>query len=355
MNKIINILKEEKSIPLDKFINIALYDRKFGYYMNSNPFGKQGDYITSPLVSDLFGEMIAIWCIAFWENLGKPKKFLLVELGPGDGSLCKVLLNVFKNFKEFYNCLEINLLEISDVLIKIQKKNIKNKKVKWIKKIDKIKFGPIMFLGNEFFDSLAIKQVFKKNNVFLEKYISLSKDRKKLEFLYKKADKDVIKKIIQLNINCKNSIIEYPNDAILYLNAVAKNIKKYGGGLLTFDYGYTKIKGGDTLQSIKKHKFVDMLSEPGKSDITSHINFDLFVKILKKNNLIAERIVTQNEFLQKLGIIERANILSKKMTFKDKAEMFYKLKRLLHHEEMGKLFKVMFAKKKNEKFSLGFK
>ena len=93
MNKIINLLKEKKSIPLDRFINIALYDKKFGYYMKKNPFGKEGDFITAPLVSELFGEMLAIWCVAFWEHIGKPKKILLVELGPGDGSLCKVLLN----------------------------------------------------------------------------------------------------------------------------------------------------------------------------------------------------------------------------------------------------------------------
>ena len=108
MNKIISILKEQKSIPLDQFINIALYNKKFGYYMKKNPFGKDGDFITSPLISNLFSEMIAIWCVAFWENLGKPKKFLLVELGPGDGSLCNDLLRTFKQFKKFYECLEIN-------------------------------------------------------------------------------------------------------------------------------------------------------------------------------------------------------------------------------------------------------
>ena len=75
MNKIFNILKQEKSISLDKFMDIALYDKKFGYYMKKNPFGKEGDFITSPLISNLFGEMIAIWCVAFWENLGRPKKF----------------------------------------------------------------------------------------------------------------------------------------------------------------------------------------------------------------------------------------------------------------------------------------
>ena len=163
MNKIINILKEKKSIPLDQFINIALYDKKFGYYMKNNPFGKEGDFITSPMISNLFGEMLAIWCVAFWKHIGKPSKILLVELGPGDGSLCKDLLKTFEQFKDFYNSLEINLLEISSKLKKIQKNKISNKKVKWISKIREINYGPVIFLGNEFFDALPIKQIYKRN------------------------------------------------------------------------------------------------------------------------------------------------------------------------------------------------
>ena len=97
-------------ISLDKFIDRALYNKKFGYYMKKNPFGKKGDFITSPLISNLFGEMLTVWCVAFWEHIGKPGKILLVELGPGDGSLCKDLLKTSKQFKEFYNSLEINLL-----------------------------------------------------------------------------------------------------------------------------------------------------------------------------------------------------------------------------------------------------
>ena len=81
MSKIINILKERKSIPLDQFINISLYDKKSGYYMKKNPFGKEGDFITSPLISNLFSEMLAIWCVSYWERLGKPSKILLVKIG----------------------------------------------------------------------------------------------------------------------------------------------------------------------------------------------------------------------------------------------------------------------------------
>jgi len=176
MNKIINILKKQKSIPLDRFINIVLYDKKFGYYMKKNPFGKEGDFITSPLISNLFGEMLAIWCVAFWEHIEKPRKILLVELGPGDGSLCKDLLKTFRQFKNFYNSLEINQLEISDKLITIQKAKINNKRVKWIKKIKEINYGPVIFLGNEFFDGLPLKQIYKKKKLFFEKYVALSND-----------------------------------------------------------------------------------------------------------------------------------------------------------------------------------
>ena len=354
MNKLINILKEKKSIPLDQFINITLYEKKFGYYMKNNPLGGKGDFITSPLISNLFGEMIAIWCVSFWEHLKKPKKILIVELGPGDGSLCKTLIETFKKFNNFYNSLEINLLEISNKLKIIQKNEIKNSKVKWIKRIEDISYGPIIFLGNEFFDSLPIKQIYKKNNSFFEKHVTLSNDDKKIKFLYKKANKNLIKRLRKLNLISFGKIIEYPIEAIKFLENIAKKIKKYDGGLLTFDYGYTQKKNQDTLQSIKNHKYSNLFTQISNSDITTHVNFKLFNEILKKNNLEVKKIITQNEFLQKIGIMQRANILSKKMTFKAKMDMFYRIKRLLDCREMGNLFKVLFAHKKTRNFSLGF-
>tara|TARA_Y100000590_G_scaffold417305_1_gene516920 strand:- start:190 stop:1254 length:1065 start_codon:yes stop_codon:yes gene_type:complete len=354
MNKIINILKEKKSIPLDQFINIALYNKKFGYYMKKNPFGKEGDFITSPLISNLFGEMIAIWCVAFWEYLGKPKKILLVELGPGDGSLCKDLLKSFMKFKSFYNSLEINLLEISDKLRTIQKIKINNKKVKWIKKINEVNYGPVIFIGNEFFDALPIKQVYKEKKLYFEKYVTLSNDNKKIRFFHKRVNNSLIKRLQNLNLISVGSTIEYPLVSIKFLEEIAKKIKKFNGGLLIFDYGYTVNKNQNTLQSVKKHKYLDLSSKPGNSDITSLINFKLFNEILNKNNLKVKKITNQNEFLKKIGILERADILSKKMTFKEKANMFYRLKRLLDLKEMGGLFKVMFAQKKDGNFSLGF-
>ena len=120
------------------------------------------------------------------------------------------------------------------------------------------------------------------------------------------------------------------------------------------DYGYTKNRNGNTIQSVKKHKYIDVFYKPGNSDITSLINFNLFQKVLNKNKLDVKKIASQGEFLQKIGILERANILAKKMTFREKANLFYRLKRLLDSKEMGNLFKVILAQKKGKKFSLGF-
>ena len=135
---------------------------------------------------------------------------------------------------------------------------------------------------------------------------------------------------------------------------ITKKIKKYNGGLLTFDYGYSKSKTKDTLQSVKKHHYTNVFSNPGKADITSQINFEIFKSIFKEKNLRVEKVITQSEFLQKMGILERAEILSKKMNFKEKTNMFFRIQKLLHPKKMGSLFKVMFAQKKNNKFSLGF-
>jgi len=353
MKKIVSTLKK-KSIPLDEFINISLYDKNFGYYIKKNPFGKSGDFITSPLITNLFAEMLAIWCVAYWENLGKPKKILIVELGPGEGSLCKDLLNTFKKFKSFYKSLEINLLEISAKLKKVQRKKIDNKKVKWINKIDEISYGPVVFLGNEFFDSLAIKHLCKKKRILLEKHVILSNDKKNYEFTYKKINKKLLKYLYMTKFFASKNIIEYPIDAINYLTYISQKINKYDGAILMFDYGYIENQNKNTLQSVFKHKYNNIFSQVGNSDITSHIDFTLFRRILKKNKLDVQKIINQNEFLLKMGILERANILSENMSFKSKSNMYYRLKKLLNSKEMGTLFKVLLAQKKGGKFSLGF-
>ncbi len=118
-------IKKSCEVPLDEFINLSLYNKKFGYYMKKDPFGKQGDFVTAPNVSRLFSEMIAIWIISFWENLGAPKKFNLVELGAGNGEMMKIMIESFKNFPLFQKSCNVIIHEKSPTLIRIQKKKIR--------------------------------------------------------------------------------------------------------------------------------------------------------------------------------------------------------------------------------------
>ena len=138
------------------------------------------------------------------------------------------------------------------------------------------------------------------------------------------------------------------------MKKIIKKINKYNGNLLVFDYGYTQNNNVNTLQSLHKHQYINPLLKIGNSDITTHVNFKLFADILKKNNINVKKIITQSEFLQKMGIKERANIVSKKMNFREKAQLYLRLKRLLNQKQMGGLFKVLVAQKKGSNFSMGF-
>ena len=138
--------RNNKTLPVDKFFKNVLYDKKFGYYTSKNPFGKNGDFITAPKISNLFSEILAIWIISAWENFGKPKNLDIIELGPGDGSLMKVLLSIFKKFPEFDVAKNIYMYETSVKLKKKQQTVLRNKKIKWIKNFKKIKKGPVIFL-----------------------------------------------------------------------------------------------------------------------------------------------------------------------------------------------------------------
>ncbi len=343
-----------QTLSIDKFIEVALYDKKNGYYSKQNPFGMTGDFVTAPLISPLFSEIICIWIISFWVKVGKPKNFSFVELGPGNGAFCKTFCRVLKRFPELNKSIKIYMLEKSEKLIKVQKSLISNKKVIWIKSLNQIKTGPVLFFGNEFFDSIPIKQFKVKNSKIYEKFIQLS-DGKFKKFLFKKTTKKKIKKLAGLNLIKKKGIIEYPETGLKMLDIITNKIQKFKGGILLIDYGYTNSEGKDTLQSVMSHKKNIYYKNIGKSDITYLVNFKLLKKFFTKKKLNSNKIVNQNFFLKRLGIIERAENLCKEKSFKEKSDLYYRLERLLSEKKMGKLFKVIFATNKKLKFSLGFK
>ncbi|MDC3152567.1 SAM-dependent methyltransferase, partial [Pelagibacteraceae bacterium] len=213
---------------IEKFIEKALYNKNFGYYSQNNPLGSKGDFITAPLISPLFSEMISVWVISFWIKLGKPKKFSFVELGPGDGSFCKTFCRTLNSFPESKRSIKIYLLERSKKLIKIQKNTIKEKNVFWIDNLSQIKNGPVLFFGNEFFDSIPIKQFKAKGSNIYEKFIQFEKGRFK-KFIFKKASNKIIKKLHNLNLLRKRGVIEYPQKGLKILESIIKKIHKFKG------------------------------------------------------------------------------------------------------------------------------
>tara|TARA_B100000965_G_scaffold317785_1_gene278400 strand:- start:274 stop:1338 length:1065 start_codon:yes stop_codon:yes gene_type:complete len=348
-----NFFNNSKILPVDKFIENVLYNKKVGYYSTKIPFGKSGDFITAPGISNLFSEIIGIWLITTWNTLGRPQKFNIVELGPGDGSLTKILLKTFQQFPAFNKATNIFLYEKSNLLKNLQKKNINNLKVKWIKNFTNIKKGPVVFFGNEFFDAIPVKQFSRKNNLLMEKYYSLNK-KNKIDEIYKKASGKDVSQIKNFKILKNLKFVEFPKLGLDELNKIIKKVSKLEGGLLLIDYGYLTLRNKNTLQSLVKHKRNKLLDNLGKADITSLVNFNLLNEYFIKNNLKVKKVVTQKFFLEKMGIIERANDLSKKLNFKEQSNLYLRLKRLLDRKLMGNLFKVIFTYKSKKDNFLGF-
>ena len=353
MKSNLKFFKKSKSLPVDIFFQNVLYDHKFGYYSSKKPFGKEGDFITSPNISNLFSEMIAIWLIASWEIFGKPKRFNIIELGPGDGSLTKILLETFKRFKEFNSAKKIYLYEKSNYLIRIQKKKICNKKVKWIKNFDSVTRGPVIFLGNEFFDAIPIKQYKKIKNSFLEKNYIIDKNNNIKEVFQKTSD-DNSKLIRSFSSLKKLKFIEFPKLGFKELKKIINKIIYLKGCILLIDYGYLKSHNKNTLQSVMKHKKNNILDNLGKADVTSHVNFELLKEFFSNNNLKVKNVISQKKFLENLGIVQRAEMLAKKMKFREQSNLYLRLRRLLNPRMMGDLFKVICAHNLKKSNFIGF-
>ena len=345
--------KKNDLCTLDKFIEESLYNQKYGYYMKKNPFGEGGDFITAPNISILFSEMIAVWIISFWEKLDCPKQFNLIELGAGNGEMMRVLVNTFNKFPQFKNSCKINILEKSELLQKTQKTNIKDSKIKWLDDLNELNNLPCIFIANEFFDALPIKQFLKKEKKWYERHVNFSND-KKLEYLDIPFDMKKFENEIKFKISYNQTFIEYSPLANKYLKTIINKIKINNGGILIIDYAYLEKKMKNTLQAVSKHKYCDVLKSFRNSDITYNLSFNLINMMIKKLSPSSSLSTTQKKFLTKLGILNRAEILSKNMSFREKADIYFRIKRLIDEDQMGHLFKVMFITNHKNKFKLGF-
>ena len=346
-------ISKSTSLPLDKFIEWALYDKNSGYYIKKNPFGKEGDFITAPNITRLFSEIISIWAITFWESIGSPKKFNLIELGAGNGEMMRVITETLKNFPECYNACNFMIHEKSNFLINQQKKKLDAEKISWIKDIKNINSYPTLYLANEFFDAIPIKQFFKKNEGWVERFVEL-KNSKKAEFKEQKINITKLEQSLNFEISKNQKIIEYSPETFKYLKSICEIIQRNGGGMLIIDYGYLSSKMQETLQAVNNHKYSDVLENIGDSDITYNISFNLFQKFTSQFYNLDSIVTNQKKFLTSMGILQRAEIISKNIPFSKKTDLFYRIRRLIDEKQMGELFKVMLIKNIKNQFKTGF-
>ena len=339
---ILEKIKKKKILPLDQYIDFCLYKFKQSYYQKKTKFGHGGDFVTSPHVSSIFSEMIAIWIILFWNKIKKPKTLNILELGPGDGTMGKDIISSLGKINFFKSKVNYYFLEKSKSLKKIQKKNLKNEKnIYWIDNLKEFeKKDNLIILGNEFFDALPVKQFGKRGDSWFEKYVFFNK-KKQLSFVFKKAKLESIRKIEKIYNLKINKFIEYPLILEKLINNISDLLKNKNSIFLTIDYGEESRICNDTVQAIYKNKKSNILQNVGESDITYQVNFFHLIKLFKKNKLHLVEFTTQSNFLQKLGIKERAVNAKKNLKKNQQLLLDGALKRLLHPLEMGSLFKVL--------------
>lgn len=346
---LINKINEtDDGISLDKFIEISLFEKN-GYYRNVQPLGKNGDFVTAPEISQLFGEILGLYIYNFWYN-NIQCDFNLIEIGAGKGTLLNDILRINKSFKPFLESININIFEINKKLIEFQKISLAKtdfdlKKIKWVEKFDLLQKKPSIIIANEFFDCLAIKQFIKINNKWYEKKINFNKKENKFYFinsiLYEKKLCNKLDKLADINKLNENEIIELSYSRDEYFDKICNFLKRNSGLALIIDYGYTNPIRYSSLQSICLHHSTSILDYPGNQDITSLVNFNDLVKIAKNNNLNIYGPLTQEEFLIKHGIKERKKKILSKANSIQKTIIEKGYKRLIDKKQMGDEFKFL--------------
>jgi len=333
------INKNGNKLRVDKFISNLLF-KKNSYYTSQNPIGSKNDYITSPEISQMFGEILGVYILNYWlKNI--TSEFNLIELGPGRGTLLQDIMRSTKSNKIFNLSANIKLLEKNKKLIEIQKEilsNFKMNNIEWIKNFEIKSNLPSIIYANEFFDCLPVRQFYKNINWF-EKFISYNHSKDIFSLINKKVtNKKLLKKLDNFNIN---QIAEISYDRTVLFKNLCKHIYKNKGLIILIDYGYITPIKNFTLQAISRHKKTHIFDNLGLQDITSYVNFDELINIANKFNFDNISYLTQRDFLISNGIIQRKEILKKKLSNEKKELIEKQFKKLTDIKSMGNDFKFL--------------
>jgi len=338
MSKLLNILlrqiRQTGPLTIADYMKTCLLHPNYGYYSKQDPFGTNGDFITSPEISQMFGELLGLCLAQNWIDQGK-KPFALVEAGPGRGTLMVDILRATKSVPEFHQKMTIHLIEESTELQKIQKENLSNFYVQWHTSVHTIPEKALFFIANEFFDALPIRQ-FKRANTCWEEVLIGEKNNKLIYYLGNKIPLNTIPYHIE---NTKiGDVIEMCMAAKPIITALSTRIKSYGGCAIIIDYGDDNLIG-NTFQAVKNHKKIDALKLPGDSDLTAHVDFKELTRDISE--IMVTKTTSQGILLERLGINDRSKKLISNIPDNQKNIHTTAMRRLTHPSEMGSLFKAI--------------
>ena len=347
MTTLFDIIKTEIDnqgpITVARYMELSLSHAEHGYYMKQDPFGQDGDFITAPEISQMFGEMIGLWTCVVWQAMGSPEPLNLVEMGPGRGTLMADGLRATQMVEEFEDAARVWLVETSPALREIQKKNLAPTMMMpaWRDRFADIGPGPLIVWGNEFFDALPIRQYVRADDVWRERLVGLNDDGDGLTYAVSADKIDTALIPEDLRGAPPGSIYEDHAASCALIAEIAKRVVESGGAALFLDYGHDAHGIGETLQAVKSHDYADVLKKPGDQDITAHVDFEQLAAAARAAGAEVLGPVPQGAFLDRLGMRQRADTLMMNATPEQIEEIDAAYQRLTAVEQMGGLFKVI--------------
>lgn len=326
-------------ITVAEFMRLALAEQGAGYYATRDPLGAAGDFVTAPEISQMFGELIGLWCVDLWERAGMPDPFLLVELGPGRGTLMADALRAARVRPNFLAAMRLHLMEISRPLREAQEQRLGQFHPLWEDDVTNLPDGPAIVIANEFLDALPIHQFQMTEQGWRERSIGLSGDALAWVLvppgpqlaLLQPAHRDAK----------PGEIAEVCPSTLSMAHLLGERMVEDGMAALFIDYGPAASGLGDSLQAVKAHRFHDPLDEVGAADLTAHVDFSAVATAARDAGARVHGPLAQGVFLEALGIRTRAALLSAKASDADRAAIAEDMARLIDPAQMGSLFKAL--------------
>jgi SAM-dependent MidA family methyltransferase len=298
------------------------------YYATHDPFA---DFTTSPEISQVFGEIIGIWAAVAWQMLGSPDPVLLVEAGPGRGTLmADALRAIGRAAPDFAAALRVHLIETSPRLRTAQTARVAD--AVWHDSLDTVPEAPVILIANEFLDALPIRQFVGRGEGWTERFVANG------TWTEQPADSAEVPPGRNAT---EGQIVELNEPARAFIAALAGRVRRHPGVALLVDYGPARSAAGDSLQALAHRKPVDPLSPPGSADLTAHVDFADMAETARSAGAAVQGPVTQGAFLSALGVFQRTEALARGRSETQAAALREGTRRLTGASAMGDLFKVL--------------